>query len=239
MSERPNATSTTESFEFDALERARNYRATLINEFAPWLKGRVLEVGAGIGQMTSVISELPGVEKLIALEPESRFCNSFRKLRPHLKVVEGCLETVCIEPDWDAVVCINVLEHIREDAAELARFHQKLADRSGHLCLFVPARQEIYAPIDKDFGHFRRYARPALKTLLENAGFQIVRLHYFNFIGYFAWWLSFCVLKKRVFETGSVTVFDRFIFPWASALERKVARPPFGQSLLAVARAAK
>ena len=70
MSERPNETSATENFEFDALQKAENYRATLIREFAPWLKGRVLEVGAGIGQMTAAIAELPGIEKLIAIEPE-------------------------------------------------------------------------------------------------------------------------------------------------------------------------
>jgi len=237
MPELPNSISTTENFEFDALERAKNYRATLIREFTPWLRGRVLEVGAGIGQMTAAIAELPGIEKLLAIEPEKKFCQTFRTLHPKLNVLEGCLETAPVENDWDAIICINVLEHIREDTAELARFHQKLAPRRGYVCLFVPARQEIFAPIDKDFGHFRRYSQAALRPLLEQAGFRIVRLHYFNFIGYFAWWLSFRVLKKRTFDPGAVETFDRFVFPWASSLERNLVRPPFGQSLIAVAQA--
>src|SRR5262245_28969809 len=126
MSEQSNAISTTENFEFDALQRAENYRASLVREFAPWLKGRVLEVGAGIGQMTAVIARAAGIEKLFAVEPEARFCEAFRQLHPTLNVVQGSLESVSIDADWDTIVCINVLEHVREDAAELARFHQKL-----------------------------------------------------------------------------------------------------------------
>src|SRR5262249_38228428 len=107
------------------------------------------------------------------------------------------------------------------------------------LCLFVPARPEIYGPIDRDFGHFRRYTAPELQAKLVRAGFAIHRLNYFNFTGYFAWWLSFCVLKKRRFAAGNVRFYDRAVFPIVHALESKLLRPPFGQSLLAVARSAQ
>ena len=107
----------------------------------------------------------------------------------------------------------------------------------GALCLFVPARPEIYAPIDKDFGHFRRYTRPELRGKLQRAGFRIERLRYYNLVGYFAWWFNFCVLKKRGFDAGAVRFFDRAIFPWSHWLEVNVSPPPLGQSLLAVARA--
>ncbi len=239
MSEKRNDHAATENFEFDALEKAVNYRASLIREFAPWLRGRVLEVGAGIGQITSAVARLKGVETLLAIEPELKFCQIFRRLHPQLNVVEGCLQSVSIEPDWDAIICINVLEHIREDETELAAYRRKVAARQGHLCLFVPARQEIYAPIDRDFGHFRRYSKPMLRQRLERAGFHTIRLHYFNLIGYFAWWFNFRLLRKRRFDNRAIATFDRLIFPWASALERTLIRPPFGQSLLAVARAAK
>jgi len=76
-----------------------------------------------------------------------------------------------------------------------------------------------------------------LRSKLGAAGFKIERLHYFNSLGYFAWWLNFCLLKKRGFEPAKVRLYDRFIFPVVHALERKALRPPFGQSLLAVGRA--
>jgi hypothetical protein len=76
-----------------------------------------------------------------------------------------------------------------------------------------------------------------LKGKLLEAGFEIERLNYFNIVGYFAWWANFCVLKKREFERHKVRAFDRVIFPIVHALESKIVRPPFGQSLLAIARA--
>ena len=237
MSERPNEAATTGDFEFDALQKADNYRAALVYEFSPFLKGGVMEIGAGIGQFTEALSALPGVTEVVAIEPEARFCDLFRKFHPSRKIVEGTMDNLEDDGDWDAAVCINVMEHIRDDEGELFKCRQRLAKRAGHLCLFVPARQEIYAPLDKDFGHHRRYARPDLREKLARAGFQIVRLDYFNSICYFAWWFNFCLLKKRHFDVGSVVVFDKLIFPVVHALERTLVRPPFGQSLLAVARA--
>jgi hypothetical protein len=137
----------------------------------------------------------------------------------------------------NAILSINVLEHIKEDDRELAVYRQKLAREKGALCLFVPARPEIYAPIDRDFGHFRRYTKKELCQKLERAGFEILLLRYYNFVGYFAWWLNFCALKKRGFDLQAVRFFDRIIFPPVHAFEANVCPPPIGQSLLAIARA--
>jgi SAM-dependent methyltransferase len=235
--EKPNAISQTDDFEFAALREAVNYRKALVREFSRHLGGTVVEVGAGVGQITSAIAALPNIQEVIGVEPESRFCQEFRKLHPELKLVEGTFDDVPPGQSCDAIVCVNVLEHIREDSAELAKFRKALAARRGRLCLFVPARQEIYAPLDKDFGHFRRYAKPQLRRQLEDAGFQVIRLNYFNLIGYFAWWFSFCVRKQRNFDVGAVRLYDRAIFPVGHWFESNLLRPPFGQSLIAVAQA--
>lgn len=68
------------------------------------------------------------------------------------------------------------------------------------------------------------------------ACFEVERLDYFNLTGYFGWWLTFCMLRKRSFNTGSVRFFDRCVFPFGHWLESTVCRPPFGQSLLAIGR---
>lgn len=224
-------------FEFDALGEANNYRRALIREFTPFLEGHVLEVGAGIGQMTSVIAALPGVRRMLSIEPDGGFCREFKRLHPAAPIVQGTVQSIGPEANgWNAIVSINVLEHIEKDAEELRAYAQLLRARQGVLCLFVPARQEIYAPLDADFGHYRRYAKPQLRNLLESAGFEIVRLYYFNWIGYFGWWASFCLLRQRAFKIGSVRLFDRWIFPVNYFLESRLIHPPFGQSLLAMAR---
>ncbi len=237
MSENPNAPAVTKDFEFLALQKANNYRMALIREFSPFLKGRVIEVGAGIGQLTGGLSSVPTVEELVSVEPDAKFCETFRRLHPGHRIVQGTVDALPTNSAWDTLVSINVLEHIYEDDTELARWRQKLVARGGYLCLFVPARPEIYAPIDRDFGHHRRYTRPQLRSKLERAGFSIIRLNYFNWVGYFAWWFNFRSLKKRHFDVGAVAFFDRVIFPVVYSLECNIVRPPFGQSLLAIARA--
>jgi SAM-dependent methyltransferase len=237
MTDAPNAAAQTEDFEFAALAEAKNYRHALIAEFREALRGEVVEIGAGIGQMTELLAELPQVRRTFAIEPDPGFCRKFRERLPKTELLEGTAADLPSDTSFDAALCINVLEHIREDTTELVRFAKLLRPRQGALCLFVPARPEIYAPIDKDFGHFRRYTRPELRQKLTDAGFKIERLHYFNCVGYFAWWLNFCVFKKREFEIQKVRAFDRVIFPVVHGLESKLLRPPFGQSLMAIARA--
>lgn len=235
MSEQPNATADSEDFEFAALAEARNYRIALFREFGVHLRGNVLEVGAGVGQMTEHLVRLPGVQRALAVEPDAAFCRRHRDNYPSHEILEGTVANVSPEDAWNAILSINVLEHIQDDKAELERYARLLHNRKGMLCLFVPARPEIYAPIDQDFGHFRRYTRSELRRKVTGAGFVVQRLYYFNLVGYFAWWLNFCLLKKRAFERGKVRLFDRTIFPVTYALESKVVRPPFGQSLVVIA----
>lgn len=235
----PNAAAANVDFEFEALREARNYRAALIREFREWLTGDVIEIGAGIGQMTTHLRELPRMGRLIAIEPDANLCRQHREAHPGHELYEGTIANAPANAEWDAILSINVLEHIDRDAEELARYAALLRGRRGVFCVLVPARPEIYAPIDRDFGHFRRYTRPELRGKLESAGFQIERLFYFNVVGYFAWWLNFRVMGQRVFEVGKVRLYDRVIFPVVHFLESTFMRPPIGQSLIAVARARK
>lgn len=237
MREAPNALTASEDFEFKALSLADNYRAALLREFSADLRGHVLEVGAGIGQITEALLQNPSITRLVSIEPHPVFYSQLAEKFPGHAIVHGTIDDLKEDDGWNAVVSINVLEHISDDQRELKNYHDRLLKNNGTLCLFVPARPEIYAPIDKDFGHFRRYTRRELRQKLEQAGFQVQRLHYYNIAGYLAWWLNFCLLKRRHFNAGSVRLFDRFIFPAVHGFESRICHPFVGQSLLATARA--
>ena len=226
-----------EDFEFAALSVADNYRKALLTEFSEFLRGNVLEVGAGVGQITDALLKKSDIDRVVSIEPDLGFHAQLAEKFPGHTIVRGTIEDLKGERDWDAIISTNVLEHIKDDERELKNYHDHLRKNAGNLCIFVPARMEIYAEIDKDFGHFRRYVKQELRQKLERAGFQVVRLRYYNLAGYFAWWLNFCVLKKRHFNAGSVRFFDRFIFPFVHGFESRVCPPFVGQSLLAVARA--
>lgn len=222
-------------FEFAALDEAKNYRRGLLRDFGPYLYGNVLEVGAGIGQTTSELLQMPGIKKLVSIEPNAAFCAQLRARLPQHNVHQGTIDDYQSEIQWNVILSLNVLEHIEMDREELVAYHRLLQPEHGVLCLFVPARPEIYAPIDRDFGHFRRYTRPELRGKLEKAGFRLIRLRYYNFVGYFGWWVTNCLLKKRSFDVAAVRLFDRAIFPFVHGFESRICPPPVGQSLMAVA----
>jgi SAM-dependent methyltransferase len=237
MTESPNVCASSEDFEFEALSMADNYRAALMREFSDPLRGNVLEVGAGIGQFTEALLKKPGIARLVSIEPHAPFYDQLIKKFPGHSIIQGTVDDLKSDDDWNAIVNINVLEHIQDDERELKSYRARLLKKNGMLCLFVPARPELYSQLDKDFGHFRRYTRPELRQKLERAGFEIVRLRYYNIVGYLAWWLMFRVLKKRHFNPVSVRFFDRFIFPPVYGFESHIFPPFIGQNLLAMARA--
>ncbi len=222
-------------YEFPALQPAANYRGALLGEFRPSLHGSVLEAGAGIGQLTALLLLEAAIERLVAVEPDPRFAKRLRDQFPRLELIQGTIAAVPAAWSFDAILSVNVLEHIAEDERELSAYRARLAERRGALCLFVPARPEIFGSIDRDFGHCRRYRRGELRAKLTAAGFRVERLSYFNLAGYFAWWWNFRVRRRHGFNPATVRIFDRFVFPPQHALELRLLRPPLGQSLIAVA----
>lgn len=224
------------SFEFDALANANNYRKALIKEFSKSVYGSVAEIGSGIGQMTKELIKLSDIQKLTCIEPDKSFVSLAKKDIPEINIIEGTSQSLA-GCKFDAVVSINVLEHIENDNAELRRYHELLVEKHGYLNLFVPARQEIYAPIDKIFGHFRRYSKSYLRQRLEEGGFEIKKIRYYNFIGYFVWAIIFRLFAQKRFSPLSVSIFDRLIFPIMNLIERSIIDPPIGQSVLVIAQA--
>jgi len=234
----PNKFAKSEDFEFSALQEARFYRKAIAQEFLPYLTGRVIDMGAGIGQMSTLFAEIVGKENLCGVEPDPRFASIFRKDHPDISLVEGTAASLPVGAFCDTITSVNVLEHIENHVDELSEYRRLLVPTGGHLCLLVPARPEIFSPIDRDFGHFRRYTPSSMSQALESAGLTLHKLFYFNFVGYFAWLINFKILESRSFSPIMVRAFDRFIFRWTNMLEKNFARPPMGQSLVVIAKAA-
>jgi len=226
---------TAEDFEFAALSEARNYRAAICRLFAPHLSGDILEVGAGIGQMLGDVVTICRPTNVAAVEPDSRFIPALRAAVPGAEIWEGSEQDIPSDRRFDAIYSINVLEHIADDRAELASWNKRIKP-GGTVCLLVPARPELYAAIDADFGHHRRYTKKELESKLAEAGFVSAQVRYFNMIGYFAWLINFRLLGKRSFDRTSVRAFDRLIFPLCRFFESTARICPFGQSLVAIAK---
>jgi len=218
-------------FEFGPLCEARNYRKAIVSVFGPFARGNTLEVGCGIGQFTQDLQKYSPSAKITGLEPDPAFHANFRQNNPDIPLLKGTAQEVAGQ--WDCIVSVNVLEHIKDDLAEIQTY-KLLLRNGGHLCIFVPARQEIFSAVDAKFGHFRRYSREGLRSRLEAGGFRVLTLQYFNPIGYFTWLVACKLLRRQTFSLGSIKLFDRWILPVSLTAGRLLGNP-IGQSLILVA----
>jgi 2-polyprenyl-3-methyl-5-hydroxy-6-metoxy-1,4-benzoquinol methylase len=233
---------TQESYAADDLETmklARRYSAHVFNLFRPYIGRHVLEVGSGIGTMTAPLLEL--ADSVVGLEPNPNCATRLEAAlgshpRFDLRVshLEDCDPKDLGAHKFDTVFCLNVLEHIQDDALALRTFADVLIP-GGNVLIFVPAVQAAYGPLDAELGHFRRYSKRTLEAAFTQAGLSLLTLRYTNPIGLAAWMLNARVLRSTAHSPTQVRVFDTLVAPWALPLERLIA-PPIGLSLVAVGR---
>jgi FkbM family methyltransferase len=223
--------------ELDALGEARNYYRWISSRFAPYLGARMVEVGAGIGTFLSYLLALRPDARVTAIEPaDNNFPHLARRFAddPRVTAVHGYLDGAVASGAADAVVAVNVMEHVEDDAAFLRHAARALAP-GGHLLLFVPALPALFGTLDQAFEHYRRYTRPALLEKLRAAGLEPVEVRYMNVTGIAAWWLWSKVLRRRTITAGDARVYDRWVVPVVRFLEDRFT-PPVGNALLAIAR---
>lgn len=147
----------------------------------------------------------------------------------------------------DYVTALDVLEHVRDDAAAVREFHRLL--RPGGLAIVtVPASMALWSDWDVALHHFRRYDRPQLGALFPASSWETVHLNYTNVLVFPVAWL---VRRSRVWRakiggrpSGQTRSEDRLPPRWMNALLRRIFVTmagwrlpfPFGVSLVLVAR---
>ncbi len=133
-----------------------------------------------------------------------------------------------------AFVALNVLEHIEDDVAGLAAA-ARLLRPGGAVIVFVPAFEFAMSQFDRAIGHYRRYTVDTLGTAMTKAGLEPEEVRYVNAPGLLAWTVGMRLLRMQPREGAVLRSWDRVVIPAARRIEARW-RPPFGQSVLAVAR---
>jgi SAM-dependent methyltransferase len=221
------------------MSQAKNYFAWQSRLVGSELGPRVLEVGCGVGNFTATLLNRDAVIA-VDVEPEC-----IQRLKQRFPDRDNLHAFVCdvLSPEFrdlaklrpDSAVIVNVLEHVEDDVAALKAVAGVLAPK-GIIVLLVPAFQALYGPIDRNLGHHRRYSRGAIRRLAQRTGLRLRKMHYMNSIGFFGWWTNARILKRQAQSERQIKIFDRYLVPPMSALERLI-QPPFGQSLLAILEA--
>lgn len=162
----------------DLNSEASNYIRWIADLVTPHLSGRVLEIGAGRGDFTAIFQERA---EIVATELHDGGIAHLRKrfsLNLNVQVRPFDLFGEHDE-QFDSTVLINVLEHIQDDEGALKSIHALLRP-GGRVILYVPAFWILYSRFDNSIGHYRRYRRKELVSLVRLAGFEVRDSHYVN-----------------------------------------------------------
>lgn len=145
---------------------------------------------------------------------------------------------------FDFVIALDVIEHIEDDLQALRKMHSLLIEH-GVVLIHVPAYMHLWSTLDTLSGHFRRYTKHSLMSVVQQAGFTVKEVFYVTPFAYPAY-----LLRKYVYQvlefcgsnydentfTDNVPIDPLKIPSMLVALEltlikKTILRSPFGSSI--------
>jgi SAM-dependent methyltransferase len=198
----------------------------------------VLELGCGIGTYSARIRSL--AQHLVCVDAVPRYVAEVRRVfrdDPAVEPIVGTMGSALgfAAASFDAIACLNVLEHVEDEAAALLCLRRCLKP-GGTLALQVPAHQALYGSVDRALGHYRRYNARQLAALLEETGFAItLPPRYLYSLAIPGWWW-FGKVRKAKAVPGATARIANALVRTSRALERLLPLP-FGLTLVSIASA--
>jgi SAM-dependent methyltransferase len=144
----------------------------------------IMDVGCSSGLLLSAMRERFPDATVIGADYVAGPLEDLGRRHPEVPLVQFDL-AACPLPDnfVDAVVALNVLEHIKDDVAAIHHLYRILKP-GGIAVIEVPAGPKLYDLYDKELMHHRRYSLPELVSKFTNAGFQVRQSSHLGFFLY-------------------------------------------------------
>ena len=213
--------------------RARVIRAMLKRAGVSLPVRSVLDFGVGNGASYTDFAQVRGAVDAFEPDEEARAGAALRGYRRTYETAEEALA----RPAYDLIGLCDVLEHIRDDVGVLQSVREALTP-GGTLVITVPAFGFLWGEHDTVHHHFRRYNRRGLKRVLEEAGYEIRALSYWNTLLFIP-----AALVRLAGRSGSSALhlpkmLDVLLFGLIAgeAALLSVFSSPLGLSLVAIAR---
>ena len=218
---------------FDLASIWRKYIYFLIKKY---IKGSVLEVGAGIGSFTNNYSSLEN-NSITLTEIDN---NNYKIIKERFKNRNYFFYqsvTKELKGKFNTIMYLNVLEHIEKDTVEINDALEKLDD-NGYLIILVPAHNKLYSKFDEAVGHFKRYEIDYFNKLkLNNA--VIEKTFFLDCMGYLLYYINGVFFKEDVYPSKlKILIWDKIFTPITFFLD-KILNYKFGKNLLCVIKKTK
>ena len=213
------------------------YLSWLARKLRPHIGDTVLEIGAGIGNISSRLMSRRLLYVAGEKDPLHLHALRNRFLRTPNVVVqridpESATDLATMEGCFDTVLCLNVLEYLNDPQPVLESLRRTLQP-NGVLVALAPQGPGLFGTIDRSLGHLRRYCVADARRTLEAAGFVIEKCYQFNKAGTPPWWAYGKVMGSTRINKPVLKAFDKTVWLW-SRIEALLPWP--GLSLIMVAR---
>ncbi len=222
--------------ELEVFKHALNWKSYFRATISYAIQGDTLEVGAGLGNTTRILKN-ENQSSWLAMEPDSNLANELKKkifsdpALDGVKVRTGTLKDLESNDKFDAILYIDVLEHIENDAAELIEAASHL-NSGGKLVVLAPAHDFFYTEFDRAIGHFRRYNQKSLSNLKPDGVF-CEKVFYLDMFGMLASFANRFLLRQSLPTIRQILIWDRFLVPLSRIFD-KVFFYRFGKTIVAI-----
>ena len=220
--------------ELALFQHATHWKKYFSRQIKRYIKGNVLEVGAGIGSTTLLLND-GSANQWLMQEPDEKMSGMLAKriqakeFPTNCQLQKGKIDQ--ITSTFDTIIYIDVLEHIENDAEEMKKA-AALLNTGGHIVVLSPAFQFLYSPFDKAIGHYRRYNKKIFRNITPE-GTQLISNRYYDTVGYFAALMNKLFLRQKYPTLKQVKFWDKWMVP-VSRIKDKLLFHSFGKSIFAV-----
>jgi 2-polyprenyl-3-methyl-5-hydroxy-6-metoxy-1,4-benzoquinol methylase len=213
----------------EVMAGAKKFSYWMYQQIQPFLKGHVLEIGCGIGNISTYLLQDGFSTTLSDYNPAylSTLQHKFVKY-PNLQAVlsinlqhpnfEIAYADLCAS--FDTIFLLNVIEHLPFDAVSVAHC-QWLLKPEGRLIVLAPAYKTLFCNLDKNLGHYRRYTQSSLAQLLINEQLAVIKKRYFNLAGIIGWFIQGKLLKGSMLNNSSLKVYNALV-PFFKVIDRLI-----------------
>ena len=221
----------------DAFSVTSHFNLWMADTIRPFVGQRVLEIGAGMGNLTRYLSRRR--QRYVATDLDAEHLVRLRNRLRHRPKLETAMLDLSRTQDFlpfanamDTVICLNVLEHLEDDLACLGNIHSALSP-GGRAIILVPEGQNLFGQMDVVLGHFRRYSREQLRARMQEAGFSVETILNFNRVSRPAWFVSSRLLRRSRLGRFQLKLFDKMVWLWRR-IDRFIPWKP--TSIIAIGR---
>ena len=208
--------------ELELFSAAKNWKQYVTKLIQPYIKGDVLEAGAGIGTNTLLFFNNK-VSSWVLLEPDKKNFTVLqtivadKKLPANASLFNGFTTDIDETKKFDTILYIDVIEHIEDDKSEITTAINLLKP-NGHLIVLSPAHNYLMSPFDKAIGHYRRYSKK-MAAALGNEKVAIVKNIYADSVGFFASYANKLLLKQKYPSKKQIHFWDSFMIPISKIID--------------------